>query len=175
MLRRFLILPALALVIGLGVNAFHPHAVRWDAGGRAAGINPVSSAEPLDPPLPIDPATATMPEGLSLDAARAWMNRERVVLLDVRSVADYKAGHITGAVSFPMADDIRSTLPDFLRRYGRHTPLLIYCDSDACPRAMDMALVLINAYRYASVRYLEGGYYGWQDEGSVPLDAEARR
>ena len=172
MLRRILILPALALIIGLCVNAMHPLGVRW-SGGRIGDAS-TQTGETLEPPVDYDPKKAVMPEGVSIDEAREWMKRERVVLIDIRSVAAYKAVHIPGAVSLPMPEEFHDALPELLRRYGKQTPLLLYCDSDACPRAMDVALALINERRYTNVRYLAGGFSAWEDAGSVPLVPESR-
>ena len=172
MLRRCLLLPTLALIIGMTVNEFHPLGVRWSR--DRAGADLPESFEPLGPPLKYDPAKAEVPEGISVDEARTWIRRERVVLIDVRNEAAYKAAHIPGAVSLPMPEEFHDALLTLLRRYGKQTPLLLYCDSDACPRAMDVALALINERRYTNVRYLAGGFSAWEDAGSVPLMPEPR-
>jgi len=172
MLPRCLLLLLLALIIGVSVNAFHPLGVRWSR--DRAGAELPQSTDLLESPLHYDPAKAEMPEGVSVDDARIWMKRERVVLIDVRAEAAYNAAHIPGAVSLPMPEEFHDALPALLRRYGKQTPLLLYCDSDACPRAMDVALALINERRYSNVRFLTGGFSAWEEAGSIPLMPETR-
>jgi rhodanese-related sulfurtransferase len=127
------------------------------------------SLAPLEPPIAYDPKIAVAPEAVTIPKAQEWLKRESVVLIDIRAASTYKTAHIPGAVSIPLGDDIHDGLDVLLRRYTKQTPILLYCDSDACPRSMDAALALINERRYADVRYLEGGYAAWEEAGKPPL------
>jgi rhodanese-related sulfurtransferase len=112
----------------------------------------------------------TVPDGITLSDARAWAKTSSLVIVDVRAPEKFKAAHIPNAISFPMSDSIDAALTDFLKRYSQTTPLLIYCESDECPLAMDFALRLTNQCGYTDARYLLGGFEGWEADGAKALD-----
>lgn len=162
-LRSFLVLPVVLFVIVQCFNTSH----RSETERKSAETPP--ALEPLESPIAYDPKIAVAPEAVTIAQAQAWLKRESVVIIDIRTASSYKTSHIPGAVSIPLGDDIHDGLDVLLRRYKKQTPILLYCDSDACPRSMDAALALINERRYADVRYLEGGFAAWEDAGKPPL------
>ena len=132
--------------------------------------NPNKSDAKTHDPKKLDSSNVTMPDGITLSDARGWAKKASLVIVDVRAPEKFKAAHIPDAISFPMSDTIDAPLTDFLRRYPSGTPLLIYCESDECPLAMDFALRLINQCGYADVRYLLGGFDEWEADGAKALD-----
>jgi rhodanese-related sulfurtransferase len=114
-----------------------------------------------------------MLEGISLDEARRWARRETLVIIDCRDAKDFSTGHIPGALSLPEKSSTE-WIADFSTKYERTAPLLIYCESEECPLAMDLSVLFLR-YGFTNVRYLECGYYGWQDAGSPDLSAGATK
>jgi rhodanese-related sulfurtransferase len=140
-----------------------------------------ATAHPLSTPLrpPDNPAVRKaedvvyMLEGISLEDAKRWARRETLITIDCRDVKDFSVGHIPGALSLPEKTSAE-WIADFAQKYERTAPLLIYCESEECPLAMDLSVLFLR-YGFTNVRYLECGYYGWQDAGSPNLSAGATK
>ncbi len=100
----------------------------------------------------------------SIDAA-ALLERMRdddVVVLDVRPVEEFEAGHIPGARSIPIAD--------LERRMGelpREREIVAYCRGPYCVYS-DEAVVLLQAHGYRA-RRLEDGLPDWRSSG-LPVE-----
>lgn len=91
------------------------------------------------------------------------IERGEVVLLDVRPEVEYRAGHITGAVSIPLKDLARR-----LRSLPKHTEVVAYCRGPYCVFADDAVRTLTRrGYRAAR---LEDGYPEWVRHG-LPVEA----
>ena len=88
-----------------------------------------------------------------------------VVLLDVRPEPEFRAGHIAGARSVPLAalDEVASTLP-------RRREIVAYCRGPYCVYADD-AVRLLRA-RGLKARRLDVGYPEWQRAG-LPIETAA--
>ncbi len=81
------------------------------------------------------------------------------VLLDVRSSAQFAAGHAAGAVSMPRAE----ISDESLARYPVDTVFVVYCAGPHCNGADKAALRLAHLGR--PVKKMIGGVTGWLDEG----------
>ena len=81
-----------------------------------------------------------------------------VVLLDVRPEAEFRAGHIAGARSAPLAtlDEVAATLP-------RRREIVAYCRGPYCVYADDAVRLLRT--RGLEARRLDVGYPEWQRAG----------
>lgn len=159
MLPRFLLLPIAALLIGLLVNTFHPRAVQWGAEKNAA-----FTTMAFDPtPLPSDDPNA-IPRGITLHDAAAWIRTKPLLILDARSLAAFQAGHVSGALHF-FEPEKESALIAFEKTHEKSTPILIYCDNELCPTAIDLAYFLEQA-GYDNVRFLKQ-YSHWQEAAKV--------
>jgi rhodanese-related sulfurtransferase len=92
---------------------------------------------------------------VSASELEARLARGDVVLLDVRPEAEYRAGHITGAVSAPLAalPSIASTLPP--RR-----EVIAYCRGPYCVYADDAVRLLRE--RGLKARRLDVGFPEWR-------------
>lgn len=88
---------------------------------------------------------------------------EGVVLLDVRSPAEYAAGHVPGAVNIPVGDlgDRLAELED-----ARDDEIIVYCEKGG--RAATAADALLEA-GFAKVGHLVGDMSAWRDAGH-PVD-----
>jgi rhodanese-related sulfurtransferase/DNA-binding transcriptional ArsR family regulator len=81
-----------------------------------------------------------------------------VVLIDVRPAIEFKAGHISGALSIPVED-----LPQRLESLPKDKKIVAYCRGEYCLFA-DEAVALLVQHGFDAVR-LEGGWPEWFNEG----------
>ena len=102
-------------------------------------------------------ANAAVPK-ITPDQARDMMAKGNVVVLDVRPVAEYTAGHIAGARSMPMADLARR-----LKDLPKDTEVVAYCRGPYCVYADDAVRLLRR--RGFQARRLEAGYPEWTQAG----------
>ena len=86
-----------------------------------------------------------------------------VVVLDVRPVEEYRAGHVPGAISMPVEDlaDRISELPD-------EVDVVVYCRGEYCVLAYD-AVRLFTAQGRRAIR-LNDGMFEWR-LADLPVDA----
>lgn len=93
-------------------------------------------------------AEYTIPEGyseVSQHIANALIELNKGIIIDVRTVEEYDAGHIIGAVNIPVetmheGQDL-SVIPN------KETPLLLYCRTGR--RAVTAGQILVrNGYKY---------------------------
>ncbi len=66
-------------------------------------------------------------QSISQEEAHAEMARPGVVVLDVREPAEYKEGHIPGAVLFPVGTIAEKTAAEHIP--SKDTEVLVYCRS----------------------------------------------
>jgi rhodanese-related sulfurtransferase len=104
-------------------------------------------------------------EAVTAGELRSRMDRGELVLLDVRPDAEYRAGHIQGAVSIPLAD-----LERRLKRLPKRKAIVAYCRGPYCVFA-DEAVRLLAAHGYRA-RRLDVGFPEWKLLG-FPVEASA--
>jgi len=97
-------------------------------------------------------------EQLSTQELEQRLARGDVVLLDVRPPAEYRAGHIAGAVSAPLDE-----LPRLAPKLAKRREVVAYCRGPYCVYADD-AVRLLRA-RGMKARRLDVGYPEWQRAG----------
>ncbi len=97
-------------------------------------------------------------ETISRDELARRLRTGEVVILDVRPVAEYRAGHILGARPVPIA-----TLPDELDRLPQGQEVVAYCRGPYCVYADDAVRELRR--RGVPARRLEDGYPEWAEAG----------
>ncbi|NKZ05464.1 ArsR/SmtB family transcription factor [Actinomadura latina] len=86
-----------------------------------------------------------------------------VVVLDVRPVTEYLAGHIPGAVSIPVGE-----LADRIDELPADTEIVVYCRGEYCVLAYDAVRLLTDRGRRA-IR-LDDGMLEWR-LAEMPVDA----
>ncbi len=86
-----------------------------------------------------------------------------VVVLDVRPVEEYRAGHIPGAVSIPVDE-----LVDRINELPEETDIVVYCRGEYCVLAHDAVRMLTDRGRRA-IR-LDDGMLEWR-LAELPVDA----
>ncbi|TDD68884.1 metalloregulator ArsR/SmtB family transcription factor [Jiangella aurantiaca] len=86
-----------------------------------------------------------------------------VVVLDVRPVEEYLAGHIPGAISIPVDE-----LADRINELPEHTDTVVYCRGEYCVLAYD-AVRLLTEHGRRAIR-LNDGMLEWR-LADLPVDA----
>ena len=80
--------------------------------------------------------------------------REPVVLVDFRKAAEYRAGHLPGAISVPITE-----LDRRFREIPAAARLILYCQ---CPiEEIATAYVFLRGHGYRDQAVLEDGFDGW--------------
>ena len=83
--------------------------------------------------------------------------KERITVVDVRRLEDFRAGHIPGAISLPQGRW------HTLAGLSKDRTTVLYCYSQTCK------LGAAAAVEFASAGYpvveMEGGFQAWQDSG----------
>lgn len=106
---------------------------------------------------------------ISIDELREALQEERVILLDVRPVAEYQAGHLPQARSLPVAE-LEARLEDL----PHDQEIVAYCRGPYCVFA-DEAVTLLRSHGFAA-RRLDVGVPEWRRLGlpvSFPEEKEA--
>jgi rhodanese-related sulfurtransferase len=101
-------------------------------------------------------------ELLSAQELRDRMEEGKVVVLDVRPAAEFRAGHIPGAVSAPL-EELESLVP----RLPKRREVVAYCRGPYCVYA-DEAVQLLRA-RGLRARRLDVGFPEWRRAG-LPVE-----
>jgi rhodanese-related sulfurtransferase/DNA-binding transcriptional ArsR family regulator len=97
-------------------------------------------------------------EQLSVEELQARLDRGEVVLLDVRPEAEYRAGHIAGALSAPL-----ELLPAVIATLPKRREVVAYCRGPYCVYADDAVRLLHAEGRRA--RRLDVGFPEWRTAG----------
>jgi rhodanese-related sulfurtransferase len=97
-------------------------------------------------------------EGISADELRLRLRNGEVVLLDVRPIEEYQAGHLPEAVSIPVDE-----LEDRLSELPADKTIVAYCRGPYCVYADD-ALTLLAEQGWKVAR-LEEGVAEWREAG----------
>ena len=80
-----------------------------------------------------------------------------LLLLDVRTPAEYAAGHVPGAVNIPY-DQVASRLGEI----PKDKDVVLYCHSG---RRAGLAAEALEANGYTRLQHLQGDMQGWQKDG----------
>lgn len=98
------------------------------------------------------------PEPVTISELIERMNEKNVTIIDVRPEEEYKQGHITGALNFPvdgLSGELKNLSPD--------SEIVAYCRGPFCVFA-DEAVEILIRQGYTAKR-LEEGYPEWELEG----------
>jgi rhodanese-related sulfurtransferase/DNA-binding transcriptional ArsR family regulator len=95
---------------------------------------------------------------VTVDELRAHIDDPGTVVVDVRSAADYAAGHVPGAISLPAA-----ALEHRLAGLPKGVEVIAYCQGPYCVLSPDMVRLLRR--HDIPARPLDGGMTRWQREG----------
>ncbi|TQJ92108.1 metalloregulator ArsR/SmtB family transcription factor [Streptomyces sp. SLBN-31] len=101
--------------------------------------------------------------GISRDELRARAKAGEVVVLDVRPLEEYLAGHIPGARSIPVGE-----LADRIAELPEESEIVVYCRGEYCVLAHDAVRLLTDHGRRA-IR-LDDGMLEWR-LAELPVDS----
>jgi rhodanese-related sulfurtransferase len=153
--------------LGLGVNALRADGLALDGRGVTGAGSP---GEPTGT-CTANASTARAPE-ISQAEARALHGQERVTFVDARSAADYRAGHVQGALSLPYDVAAQAAGKSSLPVPPDHR-IVVYCDYFDCQLSEQLAQLLSQS-GCERVRVLQGGFPAWRD-GKLPVTIGAAR
>jgi rhodanese-related sulfurtransferase/DNA-binding transcriptional ArsR family regulator len=95
---------------------------------------------------------------VSRDEMASLLESNDVTLIDVRPSAEFRHGHIPGALPFPLEE-----LPGRLGELPKDKRIVAYCRGAYCLFA-DEAVALLREHGFNAIR-LEGGWPEWMAEG----------
>lgn len=96
---------------------------------------------------------------ISVTEAVQLMNTKEAIVVDTRSAADYKKGHILNARHVPMAG-IESRAKEITKATDR--TIICYCGAGT---VAPQAATKLRKLGYTEVHALKGGINGWQADG----------
>ena len=154
MLREGLIVLVVGTVIGLGLGAVRgfPSVTKKEVTGVC------------ESPVPSQPDIVWIHQ----KEARELFGKPSITFVDARSSAQYRAGHISGALHAPVDDGtVDHAVVEMLRSFAT---VIAYCDTSSdCARSSRLAALLAQA-GIPNVRVLEGGMPKWLANG-YPAEA----
>ncbi|WP_295383843.1 rhodanese-like domain-containing protein [uncultured Thiodictyon sp.] len=100
-------------------------------------------------------------------AATAMINHQEATVIDVRSAADFAAGHIVNAVNIPM-NGLKNQLAVIGKYKGK--PIIVNCKSGGQSAA---ACQHLRKQGFEDVYNLKGGVLAWQ-AANLPLSRKKR-
>jgi rhodanese-related sulfurtransferase len=115
--------------------------------------SPVGIAAPADS-APIAPTVPQVSQSALLERSAA--KGAEIVILDVRTPAEYAAGHVPGAINIPH-DQLGARIEELAA--ARDKDIVVYCRTG---RRSNTALHTLTAAGFARLAHLEGDYTAWQ-------------
>ena len=94
-------------------------------------------------------------ESLTIDDLLERSKKEKILLIDVRPLEEFEAGHIPNAVSIPL-DQLKKRMKDL----PKGKTIIAYCRGPLCVLAVD-AVKLLNDKKFKALR-MEDGYVEWK-------------
>ena len=132
-LRQALLLAALAFVPAIGQAIYFRERVSWQS--------------------PIPPS-----EMVTVRQARAW--GADVIWVDARPEEDFTRDHVPGAILLN-EDRWNELLPPFLATWSPEKKVVVYCSTQSCNLALEVARRLRNEAQLKDVYVLQGGWEEW--------------
>ncbi len=127
--------------------------------GSLAGFTSLI-ADDKEKPAAQAEAPAHEAKNVSPDEAEKLLNRRKdVVVLDVRTPAEFEEGHIAGAKNIDFtADDFA----DRLKKLDASKPYLVHC---AAGGRSTRATTLMNKLKFAEIYHMNDGFSAWKAAG----------
>lgn len=137
MLKQAAALLVLAFLPGIGQAVYFRDRVSWKS--------PVAASEMV-----------------TVTQARAW--GDHVIWVDARPDEDFNKDHVPGAVSLN-EDRWNELLPQFLTTWSPEKKVVVYCSTQSCNLAMEVARRLRKEAQLQNVFVLQGGWEEWLKTG----------
>ena len=116
----------------------------------------------LRPAGPLFAAYQSEVPTVDLEQARSLFE-QGAVFLDARSAADFRQGHVRGAISVPAEPP-----PESLARLQRAFRVVVYCSGAECGQARRLA-VMLRRLQLDQTVVLEAGFGAWKEAGLPTL------
>jgi rhodanese-related sulfurtransferase len=145
LVREALVILAFGCVLGLLFNSFQANGIPFIAPSKAEVY-----------------ARKNIPT-LSLEEARAKLDRGEVLFLDARDPADFQEAHIKGALNLPVRH-LDLYYPKMKNALPKDAEIVVYCESPECNASLYLAEELI-ALGYVRIEVMLGGWEEWEDSG----------
>ena len=97
-------------------------------------------------------------EMVSVAQARAWA--DDAIWVDARPDEEFQRDHVPGAVLLN-EDRWNELLPEFLAKWSPEKKVVVYCSSQSCNAAREVAHRLRDEAQLKNVFVLEGGWEEW--------------
>lgn len=97
--------------------------------------------------------------GVTSSQATQLINREDAVVIDIREVGEFKAGHIAGARSIPQSK-LDSRLGELEK--SKEKPVIVVCKQG---QASGIAVAKLAKAGFTRPLKLKGGMFQWQSDG----------
>ena len=137
-------LPAIGLLLLASIYAHHYPA----AGAHQASLLPISD---------------TLDTDLTATQARQFMEATpNLVVLDVRTPEEYRAGHIQKAANINFYG---AKFVDQLSTLDRSKTYVVHCAAGLANGRSRKAVALMDSLGFKSIRHLNGGFSSWQRAG----------
>ena len=138
--------------LAFGFNALREHSLPVLETTKAGNRSSAATNEPDGPN-----ATGDM----SIEEAVRLFEEGAALFVDARSEADYRVGHIKGAVNIPDLD-FENHIGPFLEKTAAETVLITYCEGESCALSKNLAKKLSLA-GFENVFHLEDGWGQWKE------------
>lgn len=109
----------------------------------------------------------------SLAELQTHIRKRNGVVIDARRAPDFQAGAIPGAISVPV-DSTLSQRQEALKRVSRSCPIVVYCQSDGC-RYADEVAAFLKLNGYSDVSIYRGGYREWRARAGASHNGKTGR
>ena len=158
-LREATVILLFAGCLAFGFNAIREHSLPLPGNTTAVDRSPAAVNEPNGSNAIGD---------MSIGEAVRLFEKGMALFVDARSKADYRAGHIKGAVNIPELD-FENHIGAFLEKTAPETVLITYCEGDACTLSKSLAEKLSLA-GFENVFHLKNGWGLWKKR-ELPIES----
>lgn len=144
-----------------------------DVAGKAADVGGPSGMNDEDPGSPIPNDSEIAGGMVSMDRLTVLVESGIIVLVDARSHAEFDAGHIAGAISFPY-DELLGHYDELREEIPVNADVVIYCESVTCDQSENLATEL-KLMGYERVVIYKGGWQEWEAAGHPTEKSELEK
>jgi rhodanese-related sulfurtransferase len=103
------------------------------------------------------------PIQIQMSKVKALFDAKAGTIVDAREPADYREGHIPGAINLPYDEVV--TDPDRLEKFDpQGKPIIVYCGGGTCELSMNLGFALVNAGKKKVLVFM-GGWPEWSTSG----------
>ena len=158
MLRQTFVLLFFALILGFGVNSFHPKAIPLIGEYRQLA----DGSEPIVPPS----ASAGDPPFIAINDAKLVYEAGISLFIDARDPSEFECGTIPGSINMPFEylpeDSLELYMDSVLSGAPKEQTMIVFCSGEECDVSLHLARNL-QAFGYTGVKIFFGGAREWEN------------